>query len=54
MIFGFEKTDHISTGFREGRMPPPPSGIRPPADPKGTPFVLFWDIHFWMTDLKLF
>ena len=31
-----------------------PSAIRPPADPKGPPFVLFWDIHFWLTDLKIF
>ena len=23
-----------------------PSGIRPPAHPKGPPFVLFWDLHF--------
>ena len=33
---------------------PPPSKIRPPADPKGPPFVLFWDIHFWLTDPKTF
>ena len=32
----------------------PPSGIRPPADPKGPPFVKIWDIHFWQTDLKFF
>ena len=32
----------------------PPSGIRPPADPKGPPFVLFWDIQFWLTGLKIF
>ena len=25
-----------------------------PADPKGPPFVLFWDIHVWLTDLKIF
>ena len=25
-----------------------------PCRPKGSPFVLFWDIHFWLTDLKLF
>ena len=24
-----------------------PSGIRPPVEPKGPPFVLFSDIHFW-------
>ena len=23
------------------------SGIRRPADPKGPPFILFWDIHIW-------
>ena len=33
--------------------PPPPSGIRPPADPKGPPFVLFWDIHIWWWTLKI-
>ena len=32
----------------------PLSGIRPPADPKGPPFALFSDIHFWLTDLKIF
>ena len=32
------------------------SGIRPPADPEGTPppFVLISDIHFWLTDPKIF
>ena len=31
------------------------SGIRStPSRPKGSPFVLFWDIHFWPTDLKIF
>ena len=30
------------------------SGIRPPADPKGPPFGTFWEIHFWLTDSKLF
>ena len=25
-----------------------------PCRPKGSPFVLFWDIHFWLTDLKIF
>ena len=38
----------------EGRAPPPPSGIRPPADPKGPPFNTFSEIHFWPTDPKLF
>ena len=33
---------------------PPPSEIRPHADPKGSPFELFWDIHFWLTDPKFF
>ena len=30
------------------------SGIRPPADPKGTPFDTFSEIHFWRTDPKIF
>ena len=30
------------------------STIRPPADPKGPPFVLFWDIHCRLTDPKPF
>ena len=33
---------------------PPPSGIRPPADPKGPPFDTFSEIHFWPTDPKIF
>ena len=37
-----------------GRSPPPPSGIRPPADPKGPPFDTFSDIQFWPTDPKIF
>ena len=41
-----------SSGFRGGATPPS-SGIRPPADPKG-PLVLFKDIHFWLTYLKIF
>ena len=41
-------------GFRGGRTPPPPSGIRPPADPKGPPFDTFSEIHFWPTDPKIF
>ena len=32
---------------------PPPSGVRPPADPKGPPFDTFSEIHFWPTD-KIF
>ena len=31
-----------------------PSGIRPPADPKGPPFDTFSEIHFWPTDSKIF
>ena len=31
-----------------------PSGIRPPADPKGPPFDTFSEIHFWLTDPKIF
>ena len=30
------------------------SGIRPPADTKGPPFVLFSNIHFWWWTLKFF
>ena len=33
--------------------PPPPSWIRPPADSKDLPFVLFWDIHIWWRTLKI-
>ena len=33
---------------------PLPSEIRPPVDPKGPPFVLFWDIHFWLTYPQIF
>ena len=33
---------------------PSPSGIRPPADPKGPPFDTFSEIHFWQTDPKIF
>ena len=31
-----------------------PSGIRPPADPKGPPFDTFSEIRFWPTDPKIF
>ena len=41
-------------GFRGGGRTPPPSGIRPPADPKGPPFDTFSEIHFWPTDPKIF
>ena len=30
------------------------SGIRPSADPKGPPFVLFRDIYSWRADPKIF
>ena len=33
---------------------PLPSGIRPPADPKGPPFDTFSEIHFWPSDPKIF
>ena len=32
----------------------PPSGIRPPADPKGPPFDTFSEIHFLPTNPKIF
>ena len=34
--------------------PPPSSGIRPPADPKGPHFDTFSEIHFLPTDPKIF
>ena len=43
----------FKSSSRGGR-PPPPSGIRPPADPKGPPFDTFSEIHFWPTDPKIF
>ena len=52
-----KKTAHISRGgFRGGGRTPSslPSGIRPPADPKGPPFDTFSEIHFWPTDPKMF
>ena len=50
----FQMIQYIS-GFRGGEADaPPPSGIPPPADPKGPPFELFSDIHFWLTELKIF
>ena len=53
------KGDGISFrgGFRGGGgggADAPPSGIRPPADPKGPPFDTFSEIHFWPTDPKIF
>ena len=44
----------LSSGFKGGGRLPVPSGIRPPADPKGPTFVLFCDFIFWLTDLKIF
>ena len=44
----------VRGGFRGGGGRPPPSGIRPPADPKGPPFDTFSEIHFWRTDPKIF
>ena len=42
----------LGGGRGDGR--PPPSGIRPPADPKGPPFDTFSEIPFWPTDPKIF
>ena len=44
----------ISEGARGRTPPPPPSGIRLPADSKGPPFDTFSEIHFWPTDPKIF
>ena len=41
-------------GLGGGGWQTPPSGIRPPADPKGPPFDTFLEIHFWQTDAKIF
>ena len=41
-------------GFRGGGRPPPPPGIQPPTDPKGPSFDTFAEIHFWLTDPKIF
>ena len=49
--------DIFRGGFRKGGRGADaflPSGIRPPADPKGPPFDTFSEIHFWPTDLKIF
>ena len=48
--------EQIKTGADLGRAgrTPPPSGIRPPADPKDLPFDTFSEIHFWPTDPKIF
>ena len=50
----FQMIQYISEFRGGGGGRPPPWGIPPPADPKGPPFVLFSDIHFWLTDLKIF
>ena len=42
----------VMGGFRGGDAPP--SGIRPPADPKGPLYDTFSEIHFWPTDPKIF
>ena len=34
--------------------PPRPSGIRDTVEPKSLPFALICDIHFWLTDPKIF
>ena len=58
-IKGFESinfkagADLRGAGGGGGRTPLP-SGIRPPADPKGPPFDTFSEIHFWPIDAKLF
>ena len=44
----------IRGGFRGGADAPPPSGIRPPVDPKGPPFDTFSEIQFLPTDPKIF
>ena len=45
----------IRGGFRGGGgADAPPSGIRPPPDPKGPPFDTFSEIRFWPTDPKIF
>ena len=41
-------------GYGGGRWRTPPSGIRPPADPRGPPFDTFSEIHFCPTDPKIF
>ena len=45
---------HVIRGGFRGGADAPPSGIRPPADPKGPPFDPFSEIHFWRTDPKIF
>ena len=55
MIVGSLKTACTRGGFRGGGGgTPSPSGIRPPADPKGPPFDTFSRIHFWPTEPKIF
>ena len=50
----FSGADLGEGGGGGGADAPPPSGIRPPADPKGPPFDIFSEIHFWRTDPKIF
>ena len=51
----FKAGADLGGGGGVGRpLPPPPSGIRPPADPKGPPFDTFSEIHFRPTDPKIF
>ena len=49
VIFGFD----ILRSFKPGADAPPPSGIRPPANPKGTLLVLFKK-SILVTDSKIF
>ena len=44
----------VDLGGAGGSDAPSPSGIRPPANPKGPPFDTFSAIHFWPTDPKIF
>ena len=41
-------------GGGDADAPLPQGFIRPPTEPKGPAFVLFWVIHFWLTDPKVF
>ena len=53
ILQGFRTGKPIRGGFWGGG-DAHPSGIRPPADPKGPPFDTFSEIHFWPTDPKIF
>ena len=51
--FGFKHFDKLHcSGFRGGFAPFLRNST--PCRPKGSPFVLFWDIHFWLTDPDIF